>query len=218
MFKTATALTLTAALSLPFAAMADSHSHDDHSHEDSHAHTHDEDIYNGYFEDSQIENRALSDWAGAWQSVFPLMTAGALAPVMEKKAAEGDKTVEEYTAYYTTGYTTDVDRIVIDGETVTFHQEDGSFSGTYEDDGYEILTYSKGNRGVRYIFEKVDGDAEAPDFIQFSDHKIFPTKADHYHLYWGDDRAAILEELTNWPTYYPADMSGDAIVAEMLAH
>ena len=32
------------------------------------------------------------------------------------------------------------------------------------------------------------------------------------------DRAALLEELTNWPTFYPAALSDDAIVAEMLAH
>ena len=48
--------------------------------------------------------------------------------------------------------------------------------------------------------------------------KIAPGAADHYHLYWGDDRAGLLEELTNWPTYYPAALSADAIVAEMIAH
>ncbi len=34
----------------------------------------------------------------------------------------------------------------------------------------------------------------------------------------GDDRAALLEEVTNWPTYYPADMTPAQIVDEMLAH
>jgi len=71
---------------------------------------------------------------------------------------------------------------------------------------------------VRYIFEKTDGDAAAPAYIQFSDHRISPASADHYHLYWGNDRAALLKEVTNWPTYYPASMDGDAIVHEMLAH
>lgn len=32
------------------------------------------------------------------------------------------------------------------------------------------------------------------------------------------DRAALLEEVTNWPTYYPAALTADEIVAEMLAH
>ncbi|PTW37588.1 ZinT/YodA lipocalin-like zinc-recruitment protein [Rhodovulum kholense] len=39
-----------------------------------------------------------------------------------------------------------------------------------------------------------------------------------FHLYWGDDRAALLEEVTNWPTYYPADLSGEAVAQEMMAH
>ena len=45
-----------------------------------------------------------------------------------------------------------------------------------------------------------------------------PGAAGHYHLYWGDDRARILQELTNWPTYYPANLSAGQIVDEMLAH
>ncbi|WP_417253742.1 ZinT family metal-binding protein [Celeribacter sp.] len=213
------ATALVATLSFAPHAQADhqhDHDHDAHSHEQ--AHSHDDQIYKGYFDDSQIKNRPLSDWEGDWQSVYPLLTEGKLAPVMEAKAETGDKTAEEYTAYYTTGYATDVDRIEIKGDMVTFHRKEASFTGQYEDDGYEILTYSKGNRGVRYIFEKVSGDEEAPDYIQFSDHRIFPSKADHYHLYWGVDRAAILEELTNWPTYYPAELSADDIVSEMLAH
>jgi zinc transport system substrate-binding protein len=45
-----------------------------------------------------------------------------------------------------------------------------------------------------------------------------PAGSDHYHLYWGDDRAALLAELTNSPTYYPLSLDGDDIVREMLAH
>ena len=105
-----------------------------------------------------------------------------------------------------------------DGSSVTFHEGDQVITGMYEDDGYEILTYKAGNRGVRYVFEKVEGDDAAPDFIQFSDHGIFPEDASHYHLYWGDDRAALLEEVTNWPTYYPSSLSSEEIAQEMLAH
>ncbi|PTQ75394.1 ZinT family metal-binding protein [Celeribacter persicus] len=214
MHKTTIALafaaTLASALSLAPQAQAHDHS--------SHAHNHDAEIYKGYFEDSQIADRPLSDWEGDWQSVYPLLSEGKLDTVMAHKAEHGDKSVAEYTAYYTTGYATDVDRIGIDGNMVTFHRSASAIAGQYKSDGYEILTYSKGNRGVRFIFEKVAGDAEAPQYIQFSDHRIFPSKADHYHLYWGDDRAAVLEELTNWPTYYPAGLSASEIATEMMAH
>ena len=88
----------------------------------------------------------------------------------------------------------------------------------YASDGHEVLTYEKGNRGVRFIFKKREGDPDAPEFIQFSDHQIAPAKADHFHLYWGNDRAALLEEVTNWPTYYPSSLDAEQIVREMIAH
>lgn len=195
-----------------------------HSHGHNHGHSHEQvdeqarRIHQGHFDDAQVQARPLSDWAGEWQSVYPLLMAGQLDQVMSSKAEKGDKTAAEYRRYYETGYRTDVDRIAIDGDRVTFRSAKGSASARYVSDGFEILTYPKGNRGVRYVFRKTEGDAAAPDFIQFSDHKIAPQAADHYHLYWGNDRAAILRELTNWPTYYPATLSPAQIVQEMLAH
>ncbi|RKJ23076.1 metal-binding protein ZinT, partial [Butyricicoccus sp. 1XD8-22] len=53
--------------------------------------------------------------------------------------------------------------------------------------------------------------------IQFSDHIIAPEKSGHFHLYSGDDRAALLKEVENWPTYYPAHMDGHTIAHEMIA-
>ena len=182
-----------------------------------HDHAHD-DVYRGYFQDDQIRPRTLVDWQGDWQSVYPLLVDGTLDPVMAHKAEHGDQTAAEYRAYYDTGYRTDVGRIVIDGDTVTFHGPDGPVRGTYADDGYEVLTYKKGNRGVRFIFAKVAGDAAAPQVIQFSDHRIAPEASDHFHLYWGADRAALLEEVTNWPTYYPSSLTAAQIVDEMMAH
>lgn len=188
-----------------------------HDHEHSHDHG-DDQIYQGYFDDDQVEERALSDWAGDWQSVFPYLEDGTLDPVMKHKAENGDKTAEEYHEYYEVGYQTDVERIVIEGDSVTFYENGKPHQARYASDGYEILTYEAGNRGVRFIFEKIEGDEDAPQYIQFSDHRIAPATADHYHLYWGDDRAALLEEVTNWPTYYPSSSSADEIVHDMIAH
>lgn len=179
---------------------------------------HDNDIYRGYFEDDQIKARTLADWEGDWQSVFPYLLEGVLDPVLAHKAESGDKSIEEYRAYYQTGYKTDVERIVIEGDSLTFYRGGTPTSAHYAADGHEVLTYKKGNRGVRYIFRKTGGDDAAPAFIQFSDHGIAPAKAGHYHLYAGNDRATLLKELTNWPTYYPSGLSGNDIVEEMLAH
>lgn len=203
-----------AAVSLSVQAETTKATHD-HAHEMTEA---EKQIYKGYFEDAQIQPRTLADWQGDWQSVYPLLMDGTLDPVMADKAEHGDKAAEDYKAYYEIGYKTDVNRIVIEGDQVTFHREGGAVTGTYVDDGYEVLTYDKGNRGVRFIFKKTAGDAEAPVVIQFSDHAIAPKEAGHYHLYWGEDRTALLSELTNWPTYYPSSLTAGDVLHEMLAH
>ena len=192
---------------------------DDHAaHKHAHGGSEKDRIYKGYFEDDEVKMRPLSDWRGDWQSIYPFLLDGTFEEFLVYKAEHGDKSVEEYREYYTTGYRTDVDRIVIEGDQVTFETKDTSFSGNYVDDGYEILTYQKGNRGVRFIFRKSEGDTEAPDFIQFSDHIIAPQKSKHYHLYSGSDRAALLERAPNWPTYFPSSMSGKDVAHAMMAH
>lgn len=190
----------------------------------SRSHTHDEDeeaeqIYAGYFDDSQVKDRPLSDWKGDWQSVYPYLQDGALDKVFSYKAEqEADMTFEEYKEYYSEGYQTDVDRVVIEEDTVTFFKDGEEYSGEYINDGYEILTYDAGNRGVRYSFKLVEGVDELPHYIQFSDHNIYPYEADHYHLYWGGDREELFDEVINWPTYYPSEMDGHGIAHEMIAH
>ncbi|MGE8081244.1 metal-binding protein ZinT [Peribacillus loiseleuriae] len=188
----------------------------------SESHTHDaetEQMYKGYFEDSQVKDRSLSDWEGDWQSVYPYLQNGTLDEVFAYKAEHGgDMTAEEYKEYYNEGYQTDVDRIVIQEETVTFFKNGEENSGKYIYDGCEILTYDAGNRGVRYIFKLAEEAEGLPQYIQFSDHSIYPNKASHYHLYWGNDRAALLDEVIHWPTYYPSTMDGHGIGHEMMAH
>lgn len=191
----------------------------EHGHDETHAHSHgDPQIYKGYFEDSQVKDRPLSDYAGDWQSVYPYLQNGALDPVWAHKAETGTMSAQDYRKEYEIGYKTDVDRISIKAGEVSFYKNGKATTGTYTYDGKEILTYKKGNRGVRFIFKKTAGDEAAPQFIQFSDHKIAPEKADHYHLYWGNDRTALLSEVTNWPTYYPSSLSAKQIVSEMKAH
>ena len=175
-------------------------------------------IYKGYFDDDQVKMRPLSDWRGDWQSLYPILLDGTLDDFLAYKAETGDMDVEGYRDRYTKGYRTDVDRLIIKGSRVTFETKDGSFSADYVDDGYEILTYEKGNRGVRFIFRKSKGDDRAPGFIQFSDHRIAPEKSDHYHIYSGDDREALFVSTGNFPTYFPSSMSGKDVSNAMIKH
>ena len=193
-----------------------------HDHEHEHGHSHDEEtqkVYDGFFEDTEVSDRSLFDWEGDWQSVYPYLQDGTFDEVFDYKAEQEDTmTSEEYKDYYNEGYQTDVERIMIQGNNVTFFKNGKENSGEYIYDGYEILTYEAGNKGVRYIFKLAEKNEELPQFIQFSDHNIKQNESDHYHLYWGDDRNALLNEVTNWPTYYPSEMDGHDIAHEMIAH
>lgn len=179
-------------------------------------------VQKGYFKDTDVTDRRLSDWTGSWQSVYPYLQDGSLDQVWDYKAKlNKDMTAKEYKDYYTKGYKTDVEAISINGKKnqVTFTQHGKKHTYTYKYVGYKILTYKKGNRGVRYLFETKDSKAGEFKYIQFSDHNISETKAAHFHLFWGDsDQDTILKEMDNWPTYYPKDMTGHEIAQDLVVH
>ncbi len=209
---------------LTASAGAQTHQHD-HAHGHSHDHAHGSETNKktaakGFFADTDVKDRSLSDWAGDWQSIYPLLQNGTLDKVMAHKAEQKkDKTAEQYKQYYDAGYKTDIDRLVIKDDTFTFYQNGKNYSAQYKYDGYKILTYKAGNRGVRYLFTKKQGEAQAPGFIQFSDHIIAPKKADHFHIYFGNDgHQKLSEELHNWPTYFPSAWKPKTIVHDLMHH
>lgn len=180
-------------------------------------------VYAGYFEDSAIKDRPLTDWSGKWQSVYPYLVDGTFDEIWDYKAkkSQGEMSAEEYKEYYTVGYKTDVEEIAIDGDknTMTFTQNGKSQTFTYKYVGYKVLNYKKGNRGVRFLFETDDANAGNFKYIQFSDHSISPTEAGHFHIYFGGtSQEDLLNELDNWPTYYPTGLTGHDIAQEILAH
>lgn len=178
------------------------------------------DTTNGYFLTQDVKDRTLSDYEGEWQSVYPYLTDGTLDTVMEAKAKKGDMTAAEYKQYYDTGYKTDVEKISIKGDQMSFTRGGQTATATYKYDGYRILDYAKGNRGVRYLFTAVGDVPEgAPKVVQFSDHGIAPGKSAHFHIFMGDSsQEETLKEMDNWPTYYPASLSAEEVATEMLAH
>lgn len=162
----------------------------------------------------------MSDYAGQWQSVYPYLQDGTLDQVFDYKAKlSGKMTATEYKAYYEKGYKTDVSHINITDKTMEFVVNGQKKKYTYKYVGKHTLTYSKGNRGVRFMFEATDPDAGKYKYVQFSDHNIAPTKAAHFHIFYGgESQEALFNELENWPTYYPTKLSGQEIAQEMLAH
>ena len=178
-------------------------------------------VHNGYFKDDEIGERSLSNWSGNWQSVYPFVLDGTMDQVFDYKAKMNkDQSAKEYKTYYSVGYKTDIEKISIVDNYITYTDSSGkSFSSAYESRGYKVLTYEKGNRGVRYCFEAKNPESGAFKYIQFSDHNISDTKAEHFHLYFGNDsQESLYEQLDNWPTYYSEELTGQEIAQEMLAH
>lgn len=149
------------------------------------------------------------------------MLNGSFDIVLEAKASasNSNKNFQEYKEYYKKDYKSDINRIVINNENISFYTKNGINKGKYIYKGYDILTYKSGKRGVRYQFENIDPNSKAPKFIQFSDHEITPTKVSHFHIYMGNDSFKKLSlELENWPTFYKSSMTKADIVEDMLEH
>ena len=44
---------------------------------------------------------------------------------------------------------------------------------------------------------------QLPKYVQFSDHNIAPKKAEHFHIFMGDNNDSLLKEMDHWPTILP---------------
>ncbi|MBR3743340.1 MAG: ZinT/AdcA family metal-binding protein [Clostridia bacterium] len=193
------------------------HEHE-HEHEESDAHSHEVST----FEDDQVENRPLSNWAGEWQSAYPYALDGSLDEGFAHKAESGKMTAEEYKQYYITGYETDIAKIVIDGDTnvITYTDVSGNTcQSEYKALGYYIQNWSTGTKAAMYRFEAVDKESGAPIFIEFNDHIIEDVKAEHFHFRASSESFDAIEDPENkWPTFYPADFDADEMLAAFVGH
>ncbi|WP_435945223.1 metal-binding protein ZinT [Dryocola sp. BD586] len=173
----------------------------------------------GVFDDKNVKDRALSDWDGIWQSLNPYLLQGDLTPVLEQKAKKSGKSIAELEAYYQKGYATDIETIGIENNVMEFHVGKEVRSCEYSYQGFKILNYVSGKKGVRYLFTCPDSQSKAPKYVQFSDHIIGPRSSQHFHLFMGNaSQDALLKEMDNWPTFYPYNMTKAQIVDEMLHH
>ena len=188
--------------------------------EDEHEHDHDHSKEVSTFEDDEVKDRSLSDWAGEWQSAYPLVLDGSLDEAWEHKSEDGSMTAEEYKDYYTIGYKTDISSVKIDGDNITFTYDDGkTVSSDYEYTGYFIQNWSTGTKAAMYRFEAVDKESGAPVYIEFNDHIIEPEKAEHFHLRMSNESYdAIVDPEGNWPTFFDAALTPDEVCDEVIGH
>ena len=135
-------------------------------------------------------------------------------------AEEGEMTADEYKTYYQKGYKTDITNIDIAGDHITFTYENGKKAGTdYKYIGYYIQNWSTGTKAAMYRFEAVDRTSGAPIYIEFNDHMIESAAAEHFHIRMSNESFdAIVDPENSWPTFFPADMTGEELCEHMEGH
>ena len=186
--------------------------------ETEHDHDHSKEV--STFEDDQVQDRALSDWAGDWQSAYPFALDGTLDEAFAAMAESGKMTADEYKTYYQTGYKSDIQDIKINGDHIAFTYDDGkTVESDYRYVGYYIQNWSTGTKAAMYRFEAVDQGSGAPIYIEFNDHMIESAAVEHFHLRMSDESFdAIVDPENSWPTFFPADMTGEEICEHLIGH
>ena len=186
--------------------------------ETEHAHDHSKEV--STFEDHEVQDRSLSDWAGSWQSAYPFALDGTLDDAFAAMAEEGEMTADEYKTYYQNGYKTDITNIDIAGDHIAFTYEDGKKVGSdYKYIGYYIQNWSTGTKAAMYRFEAVDRTSGAPVYIEFNDHMIESAAPEHFHIRMSNESFdAIVDPEKSWPTFFPADMTGEELREHMEGH
>ena len=186
--------------------------------ETEHAHDHSKEV--STFEDHEVQDRSLSDWAGSWQSAYPFALDGTLDDAFAAMAEEGEMTADEYKTYYQNGYKTDITNIDIAGDHIAFTYEDGKKVGSdYKYIGYYIQNWSTGTKAAMYRFEAVDRTSGAPICVEFNDHMIESAAPEHFHIRMSNESFdAIVDPEKSWPTFFPADMTGEDLCEHMEGH
>lgn len=186
--------------------------------EHEHEHEHSKEV--STFEDSEVQDRELSDWEGDWQSAYPLVLDGSLDEAWEHKAEDGDMTAAEYKDYYTKGYKTDYTAISIHDNKISFTDDKGNVTeSAYKYNGFYIQNWSTGTKAAMYRFEAEDKESGAPIYIEFNDHIIEPADAEHFHIRMSNESYdAIVDPEGNWPTFFDASLSPEGVCEEVIGH
>ena len=183
-------------------------------HEHDHDHEHEE------IEEEDIKDRELTDFAGNWQSLYPLLEAGELDEYVEHHAEEHEEPAEEVKKELEEKWGCDVTAVSVDGTKIEFTFADGTKkSGDYKYAGYSPVLADDGDiQAVRYQYEAVSGDS--PKFVMFNDHGYEPGNAEHFHIYYGDreDFEKTLESFSFNPFFIHEGLNGEEAVEVLEGH
>ena len=191
------------------------HEHEHEEGEEEHEHEHEE------IELEDIQDRPLSDFAGEWKSLHPLLLAGELDAFCEHKAEEDEDesaTKETYFTKYAANWACDAVTMKITGDTISFTDANGkTVTGSYTYAGYTPILAEDGDvKSVRYQY--TSNTAGAPKYVQFNDHGYQVSGAEHFHVYFGNDSFDALLTAASNPYFVAADLTTAGILQQLMGH
>ena len=183
-------------------------------HDHDHAHEHTE------IKKDDIKDRNLTDFAGNWQSLYPLLKSGDLAEYVKHHAEENKESADEVQKELAEKWGCDVTAVSIDGTKITFTYADGTKKdGEYKYAGYAPVLADDGDiNAVMYQYEAISG--ESPKYVMFNDHGYQPAKAEHFHIFYGNgtDFDTMKKDFKYTPFFIPEGLNGKEAVEVLEGH
>ncbi len=179
-----------------------------------HSHDHDEEIT-----EDDIKPREVSEFAGEWQSLYPVLMTGALDEYVEFQAEKKEISVEESREEIEMKWNCGVKTIKIEDNSITLFFDDGSQkSGTYEYAGFATKTNEEGKiSSIRHEFLKKDGDG--PKYVMLNDHGHEPVDhVEHFHIYFGDNNFDELVTTKSNPFFVDAKLDAKGCLENVMGH
>ncbi|WP_265576133.1 ZinT/AdcA family metal-binding protein [Proteus sp. CD3] len=140
--------------------------------------------------------------------------SGELDEVLQKKA----ETKKDKKRLKSTEPITHKDKTVGYFIIIEFHRGENVDSCEYHYDGYRILHYESGKKGVRFFSAVMMPKAKHLNLFNLATILLRQRKQGTSIYIWAIYRKMNYLKTSNWPTYYPYSMKADDIVHEMLYH
>jgi len=185
---------------------------EDHDHE--HSHEEEEEIT-----EADIKPREVSEFAGEWQSLYPVLMTGALDEYVEYQAEKKSITVEESRTQIEEKWNCGVKTIKIEGNSITLYYDDGTeATGTYEYAGFATKKDDTGKiTSIRHEFLRTSGNG--PQYVMLNDHGHEPADSvEHFHIYFGDNNFDELVTTTSNPFFVDAKLDAQGCLDNVMGH
>ena len=192
------------------------HGHDhEHGHEaHEHSHDHDEEIT-----EADIKPRSVSEFAGEWQSLYPVLMTGALDEYVEFQAEKKSISVKDSRAEIEAKWNCGIKTIKIKGDEITLIYDNGKKeSGSYKYAGFATKKNDQGKiSSIRHKFSLVKGNS--PKYVMLNDHGHEPVKSvEHFHIYFGNNNFDELVTTKSNPFFVDSKLDAKGCLANVMGH